>query len=223
MKLWIQFPTRNRPERFWEYFQKYQEYLYKPEECLINVVIDADDASMNNDDMMDRILAFKNVRLTIDDDENRTKHKAVNSSISKSLPWDVLLLASDDMLPMERGYDNVIKTDMEKFFPDTDGALWYFDGNRRDINTLQIMGRKYYERFGYIYREETIAFYGDTEFQEVAESLKKLQYIDRCIIRHEHYEWNREIKKDETYSKNSPFFEHDRLIFEERKAKGFPR
>ena len=68
---------------------------------------------------------------------------------------------------------NSIRQKMIKHFPDTDGVLWFFDGWRKDLNTLCIIGRKYYERFGYIYHPDYKSFWCDAEFTEVANKLKK--------------------------------------------------
>lgn len=220
MKILVQFPTRNRPDRFFEYLNKYLDYAENKSNIIIHVSMDVDDESMNTPEIKEKLTAIPNCIWTYAD--NKTKHEAVNRRVS-DITFDILLLASDDMLPIVHGYDRIIRDDMTRYFPDTDGALWYYDGNRKDINTLQIMGRKYFDRFGYIYREETIAFFGDTEFQEVAQNLNKLVYIDTCIIKHEHYEWNPSIPRDGLYDKNSKFFRHDEEVFNSRKAMGFPK
>ena len=74
----------------------------------------------------------------------------------------IVLLASDDMIPMEKGFDNIIIDKMKNYYPDTDGVLWFNDGYQGDkLNTLCILGKKYYDRFGYIYNPEYISVLSD--------------------------------------------------------------
>ena len=67
------------------------------------------------------------------------------------------------MIPEIKGFDSIIRNEMQKLFPDTDGILWFFDGWRKDLNTLCILGRKYYDRFGYIYHPDYNSFWSDAE------------------------------------------------------------
>jgi hypothetical protein len=215
MKIMIQFPTRNRPDRFFTYLGKYISMAKT--NPMIHVSMDVDDDSMNNPVVKEKLVEL-GCQWTFS--ENKTKHEAVNKGIANH-SFDILLLASDDMLPIVDGYDEIIINDMKKYFPDTDGALFYPDGNRRDLNTLQIMGRKYFDRFGYVYRQEYLSFYGDTEFQAVAEILGKLQFVDNCIIKHEHHSVTGEAM-DECYKRNWENAYHDDVAFEKRKTLGFP-
>jgi hypothetical protein len=100
--------------------------------------------------------------------------------------FDILLLASDDMIPEIPGYDAIIKNTMLQTFPDYDGVLWFFDGHRKDLNTLCIFGKKYYDRFGYIYNPEYKTWFCDNEFTVVASMLQKQAQIPQVIIRHCH-------------------------------------
>jgi hypothetical protein len=48
------------------------------------------------------------------------------------------MLASDDMIPVVSGYDQIIRNDMYENFKNTDGVLWYNDGGQTIITTLSI-------------------------------------------------------------------------------------
>jgi hypothetical protein len=77
---------------------------------------------------------------------------AINRDMDLAPPFDILLLASDDMIPIVKGYDRIIRDNMPL---DTDRVLHFNDGHRTDsLNTLCILGKKYYDRFGYIYYPE---------------------------------------------------------------------
>ncbi|MHA1931939.1 MAG: glycosyltransferase family A protein [Promethearchaeota archaeon] len=225
MKLLIQFPTRGRSKQFGECLETYIDYLdplTNWEEVEVHVSMDTNDGTMNDIDTINWLESFNAVvNMTYTYYHNKHKHEAVNRGI-KEREWDICLLASDDMWPQISSYNKMIEEDMQKHFPDTDGALWYYDGNRKDINTLQIMGRKYFDRFGYIYREETFSFYGDTEYQAVAQKLNKLQYIDTCLIKHVHPDYHPDIERDESYQTNQKNWEHDTMVFMKRKAMRFP-
>ena len=46
---------------------------------------------------------------------------------------------------LAENYDKIIVEEMNKWFPNLDGGLWFFDGYRKDLNTLSILGKKYYK------------------------------------------------------------------------------
>ena len=101
--------------------------------------------------------------------------------------WDIVLLASDDMIPKIKGYDTIIINKMMETYPDTDGVLWFNDGHQGNkLNTLCILGKKYYERFNYIYHPDYKSLWSDNEFMDVANLLKKQTYFSELIIKHEH-------------------------------------
>ena len=63
---------------------------------------------------------------------------------------------------------------MTELYPNTDGVLWFNDGNQGNrLNTLCILGKKYYERFNYIYHPDYTSLWADNEFMDVANLLNK--------------------------------------------------
>ena len=146
---------------------------------------DEDDATMNNVGMKNWFKPLgKNVHVHFG--HSKTKIEACNADLDKAPDFDIILLASDDMIPVQEGYDDIICSDMEKYFPDTDGVLWYNDGLVGDaLNTLSIMGKKYFDRFGYMYHPDYESVYCDNEFMESSRMLGKCEYIDNVIIKHE--------------------------------------
>ena len=72
------------------------------------------------------------------------KVNAINRDIPDPSEFDILLLASDDMIPVVKGYDEIIRDSMTQFYPDTDGVLFFNDGYvGYRTNTLVICGSKY--------------------------------------------------------------------------------
>ena len=218
MKLLIKFPTRNRPEKFLNVLRKYVDYLNNKNNYEIIISCDDDDESMKQDYVVDVINDYNNVKLFYNN--NKTKIEAINANMD-NIDFDILLLASDDMIPLVKGFDNMIREDMNKYFPDTDGILWYNDGHQGNrLNTLCILGKKYYDRFKYIYNPEYKSFYSDNEFMEVGNILNKQKYIDNVIIEHQHPDYGYNVN-DNLYNKNAQLVNYDLMIYNKRKSINF--
>jgi hypothetical protein len=186
MKLLIKFPTRNRPTKFLTVLKQYIQKL-EDKETKIIVSCDNDDESMKTDIVRDVLSQYKNVEIKFDN--NKSKIDAINSGLN-DVDFDILLLASDDMVPLVNGYDTVIKEKMRLHYADTDGVLWFNDGHQeKKLNTLCILGKKYYDRFVYIYHPDYLSVWCDNEFMDVANILNKQTYFEQVIIEHKHPDW----------------------------------
>ncbi len=100
--------------------------------------------------------------------------------------------------------------------------LHYNDGRAgRNLNTLCIMGRRYFDRFGWIYNPAYKSVYVDDEFMKVSESLGKSTYVDEVLIAHK---WTDVTGRDALHMRNeaSALYQADARTFETRKAAGFP-
>jgi hypothetical protein len=173
---------------------------------------------MNCDDSKEKLNKYRNLEYHFGN--NKNKIEAVNADMNDD-GYDVILLASDDMIPQEKGYDTIIKQSFKKFFPDTDGVLWFNDGYQgKNLNTLCILGKKYYQRFGYIYNPTYVSLWCDTEFTDVSKILNKVKYIPHVIIKHEHPVWLGE-KWDNLQIKNDSFNDFDKKNYLTRKEKNF--
>ena len=155
----------------------------------------------------------------------RSKIAAYNA-IPTDLEWDIVLAASDDMWCAQQGWDTIVREAMAAHFPDLDGCLWFSDGRQNRICTFSIMGRKAYERDGYVYQPDYLSFFCDNEWTEVWEARGKLHKDPRCLFRNEHFAWGGVMKDDATYRdgagpKNIKW-NHDKQLYHERKLKGFP-
>lgn len=222
IKLLVKFPTRQRPERFFATLDRYYKYLSGKNQVHFVISCDSDDRSMNNDDVKRKLQAYP--ELTFYYGSSRSKVEAINRDVEKHLDFDILLLASDDMVPEEHGYDEIIADTLRNAFPDMDGVAWFNDGHWGNrLNTLCIMGKAYYSRFGYIYHPSYTSVYCDNEFMEVANLLNRQVYSDRVIIRHDHFSWNRNVARDALYNRNESFYRVDRRVYAQRKALGFPK
>ena len=209
MKLLVKFPTRNRKNKFFKVLRQYQNLCEDLDNTYFLITLDNDDESMNSSDVEDIFNTFKNVKVIYG--TSNSKIHAVNRDIELVNDWDIVLLASDDMTPKVKGYDNIIRNKMKEFYSDTDGILWFNDGHMGNkLNTLCILGKKYYDRFGYIYHPEYKSVWSDNEFMLVGNLLGKQTYFEQVIIEHEHPDWGYG-GRDEIHQNNSKNENQDKL------------
>jgi hypothetical protein len=218
MKILIQFPTR-RKDKFFQILDLYIKMAKNIEKVHFNISCDLSDSDMTSCDTLYRLKNYGSELVEFTFRDNKTKIEAINSGINY-YDFDILLLASDDMIPQVQGYDEIIRQKMKEYYPDKDGVLWFCDGYQRRLNTLSILGYKYYKRFNYIYHQDYISLWSDNEFMMVADILKKQKYIDNCIIKHEHPA-NNGRDSDVLYDKNDKFFNIDQQTFLKRQAINF--
>lgn len=219
MKLLIKFPTRGRKDKFFSVLKIYRDLLSGNNQIHFMINMDIDDNIMNSELVQEQLDTYDN--LTYYYSENKTKIEAVNSDLEKYTDWDIVVLASDDMIPQMKGYDDIIIQQMRNNFPDTDGILFFNDGyQQKKLNTLCILGKKYYERFGYIYNPEYKSCWSDNEFMEVGFRLNKQVYIPQVIIRHEHPDWGFG-RGDYVHRQNQINYQHDYAVFQKNKKNNF--
>lgn len=218
MKLLIKFPTRERPEKFFKVLDTYYKNLRDVDYEFI-ITCDIDDETMNNDIIKNKLNSYPNLKYYFD--YNKSKVEAVNNNLENT-NFDIILLASDDMVPVKEGFDITIKQKMDEYFPDTDGVLWFNDGFQgQNLNTLCILGKKYYDRFGYIYHPSYNSLYCDTEFTIISKKLNKVKYFDEIIIQHQQYSIIKEAP-DNLYIKNDSLEPRDKIVFNKRYTENFP-
>lgn len=216
MKILVKFPTRSRRKKFKMVFDRY--LLSYRRDVTFLVSYDEDDHTMKdiedeNWDDKHNIIWSKGL--------SNNKIHACNRDIDKCEDWEILILASDDMIPFMMGWDIRIINEMEKHFPDTDGVLHFNDGFTGDkLNTMCIMGRKYYERFNYIYHPDYISLFSDNEFMEVSRKLKKEKYFKEILFKHEH-PINVQFGNDALYRRNDGYYSYDKRTYEKRKSQNF--
>lgn len=220
MKLLIKFPTKGRKDKFFTTLDKYHEYCSDIENTIFLISIDSDDVVMNNEDTIKKITEYKNTKLVIG--HSLSKIDAINRDLSDfEYDWDIVLIAADDTIPQIIGYDNIVRDNMLFNYPDTDGILWFndgFQGNR--LNTLCILGKKYYQRFNYIYHSDYKSCWSDNEFMVVGNILKRQSYIDQVIIRHEHPDYGYG-NPDYVHKNNVSDWQHDEDIYNKRLINNF--
>jgi hypothetical protein len=190
--------------------------------------MDNADASMNNDEIRARLdaLILDGVDIKYFYGDSKTKIEAINADMQKSSDdWDMVFNGQDDMTPTAQGYDDIMLTRLIELFPDTDGAIWLNDQYMGyDENcTIVSAGRKYYERFGYIYYPGYGSVFADNEYTEVGKALGLLVYVSDRIVKHDWVGKNQSLDPLLLRNEEPAIYQADRLIFEDRKSKGFPK
>lgn len=178
------------------------------------ITCDIDDVSMNNAEMMSFMDTYTNLKYHFG--KNNTKVEAINANIP-TCGWDIMILASDDMLPIKQGYDEIIINYFKNYYPELDGALWLNDGLKANrLCTLPIMGMKLYMSMGYIYNPAYRSVYCDNEFTDILTSNGKLTWIDDAVIKHS---WKKITGKDELFLRNEhpDLYKADLSTYKKRK------
>jgi len=212
MKLLIKIPTRQRKEKFFKLLDTCINRLSPDADYHILVSCDDDDAIMVAE--ASRLDTYKNLSYFYS--KRDTKIGACNRDMDKiDDDWDVVVLISDDMLPMVDNWDKYITAGMERYFPDTDGALWFYDGHKDDLNTVAILGNTYYKRTGYIYYPEYKSTWCDNDYQMIAEMLGKIKKCDWPMVLFEHV--RKDITIDNVHIENRGHGTADKSTFMRRK------
>lgn len=218
-KLLIKFPTRGRFEQFFNTLDLYYKQLSKivPYEFVISC--DLNDPVMNSEEAITKLNTYPHLSYHFSD--NHSKIEACNQDMDFYDDYAVILLASDDMIPIKKGFDLVIMSAMKTHFPNYDGVLHFNDGYQGNhLNTLCIMGKNYYKQFGYIYHPDYKSFYCDAEFTQVSYMLNKAKYEDIILIEHRHPA-NGKAENDLVYLRNQNHIAADAETYFERQANFF--
>ncbi len=219
VQLLIKFPTRDRYVGFFKALDAYYQKLSNKVSYHFVVSCDEDDDVMNSEMAIEKLKTYPHLSYYFG--QNKSKIEAINADMGNHLNFDVLLLASDDMIPIVDGYDEIIVNAMKEHFPDTDGVLHFNDGKRgADLNTLSILGKAYYNRFGYLYYPGYKSLFCDDEFMAVSRQLNKVVYNPMVIIEHRHFTSKKAIY-DDLYKRNQAYQKQDKALFRQRSQINF--
>lgn len=220
MKILVKFPTRSRPELFLAALTKAIKFQQTKNVTYL-VSYDEDDKSMTNE--LIEVVSYEYPFVKFVKGSSKSKIHACNRDLNEfNEHWDILVLLSDDMICNKVGWDSYLIKEMREHYSDTDGVLFHSDGYvNRKLNTMCILGRKYYERFNYIYHPSYKSFWCDNEFTDVANKLNKQTYFPMVLFKHEHPANNSKIVCDELYTKNNTVFKEDMLNYQNRRVNGF--
>jgi hypothetical protein len=223
VRLLIKFPIRERRDSFRRAFDLYCDLSVTQPAFLIT--IDDDDRTMNKPSLWEHVHS-SGFDVTVKSGPPAGKVAACNRDLLEyDQPWDVVLLASDDMHPIVQGYDQIILDQMHERFPDNDGALWFQQPPQDRVNFVEIQGRKRVEEKGYIYHPSYKSLFCDNEETDKGIRDGKLAKVDIEIIRNMSPDWHPRAgahPRDRLYQVNNRFYPIDQQTFNQRQATGFP-
>lgn len=188
-KILIKLTTRSRVQKALNCLDNIYETIEDKDNYLILLTIDSDDETMFNKNTLEEIKnrILKGYKIAVSIGLSRSKIDAINRGLESFKDWDLIVSTSDDMLFVKYGWDNIMRKNLSEQYPDTDGCLHYNDGYTREkICTLSVIGRKYFDRFGYIYNPIYKSLWCDNEFTEIALNLGKIKYFDDILFKHYH-------------------------------------
>lgn len=219
VRLLIKIPTRSRPEKFFKTLDTYYTLLSGKIPYQFLITCDTDDTTMNNPHVIKQLQSYPCLSFSFC--LNKSKVAAYNCDLNQDTPFDILLVTSDDMIPCCPCFDTIIVETMLEAFSDFDGVLNFHDGVVGAVlNTLPIVGKKFFDRFGYVYHPDYTSLYCDEELTLVSRMLNKEKISDLVIIKHMHPvhslgAW------DALYLRNEGFYSQDYALFNQRKARLF--
>jgi hypothetical protein len=159
-------------------------------------------------------------------DKDTDKIGAINAHVDE-VDFDIVVCASDDMIPQMNNWDIEIASAMGQHFPNLDGCVHFNDGHTDGkLITFSILGKKLYDHFGYIYHPDYKSLYCDDEFTREVTRMDKVAYIDKTIVKHEHYGEEGNINSgdlDFAAKKTLHYSGRDQQVFKMRQGRGFPK
>jgi autotransporter strand-loop-strand O-heptosyltransferase len=222
-KLLFNFASRSRPERLKNVIINLIDNLEDLVNFKILISIDDDDELTNNAFFLKSLIPHEySNNIFIFSSPRKDKIDAINRDVNKISDWDILVNCSDDFEFILYGFDNLIRDKFNELYDDLDGCLHFSDDvHFDDLCTHSVIGKKYYERFNYVFYPKYKSFYCDNEFTEVAKQLEKITYIPFQFYNHLHYSLFSDILMDELYMTNEKFSEIDKELYFDRKKINF--
>lgn len=184
LKILFKYPSRGRPDRFFDGMDSIYRNLYDTENFHVLITADEDDVLMNNDEVRTRLKGYLNH--TIIYGKSESKIHAVNRDINNlDYAWDVLVVSSDDIRFCIYGFDQMIRTEMEQHFPEGDGYLHFLEKDSQSaLNVMTVIDHKYYSRFNWVYHPEYLSLWCDNEQFETAKILGRYVFVPYEIFHH---------------------------------------
>jgi len=219
MKILFKFPSRQRPERFFQTLDNLHSMIADKENFHIVCTLDIDDPTMNNEEVKARINGYAHT--TAMWGLSRTKIDAFNRDMEDITGWDICVAVSDDIRFIVYGFDNLIREYFAINAPDTDGLLHVLDNDAKlAVPVLYVAGRKYFERDLWIYNPLYWSVFADNESMDCAKLRNKYFYNGIQIINHLNPAYGH-LPRDEQFDRQQNMWGHDEKIYYRRKAANF--
>lgn len=230
------FASRSRPDKFFKAIENIN--TLSNTNHIIVAKLDTDDRAMQ-----DRFDEVNRCGAVIVWGTSKNKIDAINRDIPDG--WDILVNMSDDMVFTKDGFDlDIIDAFTEidvvpvlnndNFFDNDitvsltkklnlDQFIHFPDGYTDDrLCSMSIIGKDYYDRFGYVYHPDYVSLWCDNEAQDVAKDLGKYKFVNKNIFIHNHPAWTG-AKPDQQLIETQKYYRQDQRTYNKRKACGFPK
>lgn len=226
-KILIKYPSRSRPLRFFNALNSIYQTAYEPESIFVLCTFDLDDKTMNTPHVIAELQNYQDYNLCAIYGESKSKIYAVNRDMDKiatdftiAADWDILIVFSDDMRFDMRGWDEIVRCEFEKHGSDT--LLHIPDQDTKDkLATMYIAGRRFYERFGYIYDPRFKSLWCDNLVMDIAQKLGKYKYLDMPnVISHLNPAYGY-LQRDELFNQQQEFWGEDEMTYRLIKDNGY--
>jgi hypothetical protein len=226
-KILFKYASRSRTQKFFIGLDNILKNLSDLNNFCILVSLDIDDVTMNNTSTINRltdyILKYPE-KIIVKFGHSKNKIDAINrdvNEIKEKYDFDILVNFSDDMEFIQHSFDDVIRDKFFCHYADTDGNIYFNDGFVGDrISTMSIIGRKYYDKFNYIYHPSYYSLWCDNEYTKVAQINQKIIYFPERIFNHNHPS-NVGGFMDEQLIKTESYSDIDRQNYEKRLNNNF--
>ena len=216
MHIHYNFATRSRPEKMAAAFATIQAYSHSKKYTVGLTVDDDDTVTLNSNELSD-LLKFPNVFINMG--KSKSKVHAINRGM-EGWQGDIVVNMSDDMRFLKQGFDidiiNAFEGNLDLFIHFPDGRVNHL------LPTMSIMGRTYYDRFGYIYHPQYESLWCDNEAMDVAKMCNAYKYVDKRIFDHYHPAWTGE-PVDALLNHTQSFYRADEITYIRRSKAGFPK
>jgi hypothetical protein len=219
MKILFKLTSRSRPDNFFRALDSILENITDSDFGIL-CSLDEDDQSMNNPIVMDRLsnYATSGLEFIAHFGKSKSKIDAINRDLQNRGDWQILVNVSDDQVITVKGFDEIIRANMPA---DLDCFLHFRDTNHNPpdaLCTLSILGRKYFERDGFIYDPRFKSYFCDNLAQDIAKAIGKYKYIPEVIFDHLHPGYGKG-ENDAQYKANDKNWNRDAMLYKNLKRK----
>jgi hypothetical protein len=195
-------PTRGRPEKALKFCRSVLETARRPQRVEILLYLDADDPRRSQYLQLfrDRQSDFDRLwRCAFVIGEQMSISNAWNE-LAKRCRGNLLIMAADDQLYNDRGWDDRLDTETAKY-PDEIFCMWFNEGHWQDrLCTFPIVSRKWCQTLGYFTTGLFECLYDDMWIWEIAKRVGRTHYIGDILTEHFHWSYGKgDI--DETYAR----------------------
>ena len=207
-KIIVKIPTKNRGTEFLHTYLNFSNH----KETQFVISVDEDDEFLQEWKDLD----IKNVKVKIGKPA-QTKVEAFNRDIP-STKWDVMIVGSDDFLPICLGYDTRVAELVKQH--GRNKLIWFMQNDTQPFCTFPIIGRDLYERLGYVYHPGYKAFFCDADLTKFCLRSGVLVRVKEKWFEHFHPAWDTR-KSDKLDKQHEGCYHEDKLFYEKRRKKGF--